>query len=205
MPGMPGIPVHATAEGEFCDDCHTVAAWTPVRFNHDNVTKPCFACHDNYTATGKQVDHILASEQCETCHNDYSWFIVRFDHSTITAQCYTCHNNVFSTGQSAGHFVTNIDCDECHNSGSWLLMRYAHMSANYPGDHTGSNPQCNDCHANSSSVIWADSRFIPDCAACHVSDFMGSNQHRNDDVNLFVDCESSCHRPPLHRVNDAGF
>jgi len=159
-------------------------------------------CHNGVTATGKAVTHITSSNVCEDCHSTAAWTPAQFDHADITSGCNTCHNGGTATGMDTNHFVTSEQCDVCHRTTAWIpTLLFDHQSANYPGDHTGSNPGCIDCHtSNSQSITWPNAAYKPECAACHAGDYR-SDKHENRSVTQDLDCAGTCHKPnPQHSV-----
>ena len=127
------------------------------RFNHDNITGNCSSCHNGTIADGKTASHIPSNDTCENCHSTTAWIPATFSHDNLTTGCNTCHNGVTATGMDPGHFITSEQCDVCHRTGYWIpVLAFVHQSANYPGDHTGSNPECIDCHTtNSQTIPWS--------------------------------------------------
>lgn len=201
-----GKPVrHVTSSNE-CDDCHLTIAWIPAGFNHSNVTVPCFTCHNGIDATGKHPTHVTSSNTCDDCHSTHGWIPASFDHIGVTGSCDTCHNGTTATGKSPQHFVTTSQCDSCHTTSFWEpTTAFDHMSAIYPGDHTGSNPACIDCHtSNSQTISWPYPAYQPECAACHANDY-NQGEHDNAPISGLIDCSSSsCHEDkPRHSVNQS--
>lgn len=109
-----GKPINHVAASDLCEECHTTDTWdiappapppAVASFDHSIVTGvPCFDCHNNITATGKSIGHILASDICEKCHINTSWLILTttplqasvFDHSTVEGiPCFECHTISF--------------------------------------------------------------------------------------------------------------
>jgi len=189
--------------GTACDDCHATKAWVPARFNHDQATSSCVTCHNGITATGKAVTHITSGNVCEDCHSTAAWIPAQFDHADITSGCNTCHNGGTATGMDTNHFVTSEQCDVCHRTTAWIpTLLFDHQSTNYPGDHTGSNPSCIDCHtSNSQNIIWSMG-YTGECAGCHANDYELDKHENNPMSPDYIDCSSTCHKPdPQHRVN----
>ena len=185
-----------------CDDCHNTNTWEGARFDHSNITTQCLTCHNGTTATGKPQDHIQSGTACEDCHSTNAWLPASFDHANITTGCDACHNGVIATGKDNNHFITTQQCNVCHSSSYWIpALNYDHQSLRYPGDHTGSNPQCIDCHtSNSQTVSWPSSAYVPECAACHAGDYR-QDKHENLPISGLIDCAGTCHKPdPEHNV-----
>lgn len=90
----PGDALHQKIKGN-CAQCHTIEAWTPATFEHDEY----FRFDRHHPA------------DCEKCH-------VQNDYSTYT--CYGCHEHSRSKIRSE-HVEEGIydyeNCVECHRSG----------------------------------------------------------------------------------------
>jgi len=85
---------------DFCEDCHSTAAWFPLtEMNHDSIFGSCTTCHNNVQTVGKPPDHPPTQQQCDSCHRTTGWFPVLFDHFGIGAGCSTCHDGVGATGK----------------------------------------------------------------------------------------------------------
>lgn len=197
-----GKPVDHIQSTNECDDCHLTIAWVPAGFDHFGITSQCVTCHNGVTATGKTPDHLPSSDSCEVCHSTRAWVPAGFDHSDITSGCSTCHNGVTATGKDPGHFITTQECDVCHRTTAWEpVLTFDHQSAGYPGDHTGSNPACIDCHTgNSETISWPFAAYQPECAACHADDY-NQGEHDNRPVTEMIDCAGTCHEDtPRHSV-----
>ncbi|MDQ1362325.1 MAG: Cytochrome protein [Pseudomonadota bacterium] len=205
-------PTHIQSSNT-CDDCHGTRGWTPARFDHGSVTATCYSCHNGTTATGKNRTHITSDNTCNNCHTTSGWTPAGFDHSNVSGNCSSCHNGVQATGKGQNHFVTTLQCDTCHRTTAWVpALTFSHTSANYPGNHTGSNPACNDCHtANSQTITYAYPQYGTECAACHAGDYR-SDKHEscaitattcnNISMSGFYNCAGTCHKStPEHRVS----
>ncbi|MFQ5354140.1 MAG: cytochrome C, partial [Thermodesulfobacteriota bacterium] len=209
-----------------CDDCHSTNAWIPASFNHNNITSPCYNCHNGTQATGKNPGHIQSSNICDDCHSTNAWIPASFDHTGVTGSCSTCHNGTQATGKPGGHFVTSEECNACHDTRGWIpTTKYNHTTANYPGDHK-SSVGCLDCHtSNTQSIAWKYGGYKPDCAACHAGDYKRkSHKKTSNPSNIYYteselrDCSGACHkytdntfttisktRNHKHDANDGGF
>ena len=116
-------------------------AWRPALFDHAGVQPgTCSTCHNGVRATGKPTNHLVTSAECDSCHGTLAWKPARFDHSTITSGCAGCHNGTSATGKPTGHMQTARECSTCHKYPAWTPLVFKHTSGEYPGDHTGTNP-----------------------------------------------------------------
>ena len=104
-----------------CQDCHTILAWLPARFDHRAVTASCVGCHNGISAPGMPTQHVLTHADCGTCHGTIAWLPAKFSHVDVVAPCISCHNGTAATGQQAQHPVTTADCGTCHNTLSWSV------------------------------------------------------------------------------------
>jgi len=107
----PGDSLHRKIEGN-CNQCHTVEAWKPATFNHDD-----FFRFDRHHDT-----------ECVTCHveNDYGRYT-----------CYGCHEHSRSRIREE-HYEEGItdyeNCVECHRSGDEDEAEYLWRSRGEAGD-----------------------------------------------------------------------
>ena len=216
-------PQHLITSND-CELCHSTLNWSSATFNHDQITSSCFNCHNGVTAEGKNQEHIAAGNECEFCHVTQGWLPATFDHSLAVGSCSGCHDGIIATGKTVNHFITSLDCNECHSTVNWLTLQFSHRSMTYPGDHR-QNLACTSCHAgNNESASWRSPSFIPDCAACHETNYVPGPHllHANPDTFYSVsdlrDCTGACHvytdssqsvilenRTGQHRVFDPQF
>jgi hypothetical protein len=115
----PGKGTGHVASNSRCENCHTVNAWLPARFDHQGVTAACRSCHNGAIAPGTPARHIQSTEDCSACHGTLAWLPARFAHTGLAASCGSCHNGVTATGKQATHIPTVKDCASCHDTLSW--------------------------------------------------------------------------------------
>ena len=221
----PASPDHTTFN--ICSDCHNTTFWVPANPDHGVLTAACSTCHAQdkpTTMSAPSAPNHATLNTCDDCHGTVKWTPATFNHDTVTGNCSSCHNNVGVAGKDidlTNHFTPTQDCNACHNTSTFTTVTtYSHNSANYPGDHTGSNPACNACHTGLTRVItipYTTPGYKPECAACHKTDFDNAPRDKHKGCSItattcdgktisgFLDCESSCHEDPKHRVSRSSF
>jgi nitrate/TMAO reductase-like tetraheme cytochrome c subunit len=110
------------ASNNACQNCHTIVAWLPARFDHQGVTAKCVSCHNGVVALGKPTLHVQTNQDCSACHGTITWTAVMFSHLGINAACQTCHNGITATGKQVQHVRTTLDCASCHNTLNWTVV-----------------------------------------------------------------------------------
>jgi hypothetical protein len=148
--------IHKNTLGEACANCHEVAAWNKIRFDHEKTAFPlreahakleCNSCHfgPRYKGTPKRCVDCHApddvhkgsrGEDCGKCHTMTSWKTAKFDHSKETG---------FALNDAHG----TIECTACHTTGNY--------KDKIPKD-------CHGCHLAQDSHA---GRFGTDCRSCH--------------------------------------
>ena len=113
-------PNDHVSSSEFCADCHTTAAWTPITYmDHASIMEPCVTCHNGQQATGKSLNHIVSSENCDDCHQTSGWLPAVFDHTNVVGGCLNCHDGNAATGKSLTHIQSTNTCEDCHTTTVW--------------------------------------------------------------------------------------
>jgi cytochrome c7-like protein len=132
-----------------CQDCHTMTAWKPARFDHDST---------RFGLTGRHRD--LA---CNACHSerrqvvtgpggDRDTSFVDFRTArTGTAGCTGCHN---SPHRNAARFAR---CEACHSTAGWFalpdsLRRFDHSGTGFPLRGAHAAARCESCHLTSADA-----------------------------------------------------
>ncbi|WP_170291818.1 cytochrome c3 family protein [Heliobacterium mobile] len=131
--------------GKSCAACHTVKAWKPATFSHDNLAnlnRRCTECHQG------PKDHQAFGDDCASCHTTTAWRPSNFDHSKYfplvgehRISCSECHE---------GGDFKNYSCTSCHSESSMLRR---HHSTNY-----GEIQNCVDCHNSDGRSLERDGR-----------------------------------------------
>jgi len=149
-----GKDVHEGRLGTSCGDCHTPAAWTDARIDH-NLTR--------FVLVGAHVSVV-----CLQCHVGHQW-------TGIATSCRACHAAADPhQGQFSG------DCAQCHVATGWKDVTFDHGTTAFAltGSHTttacaachtggkykGTPATCIGCHAAKDKHNGA---YGTNCAACH--------------------------------------
>lgn len=161
---VPCADCHEQAHGgteAACDDCHSVAAFKPAKFDHDlcpcafpgkHKTAPCLSCHVDFKFTdtpllcsgchAKDLTHDDIGE-CSQCHSALSWKSNRFN-----------HNRQSRFRLSESHL--EVDCFQCHKEkrrGKTAFKR--------------APKRCAGCHAQSGAEAHGD---FGACEKCHTTE-----------------------------------
>ena len=134
-----GDDVHEGRNGAACQDCHTTAAWKPVRFDHDRDTKfPLRGAHHDV--------------RCEACHTG------NVHTQKLATDCVSCHQRDDVHKGQQGR-----DCGRCHTESGWKeKAAFDHDLARFPLLGLHAVVSCEECHAT------AAYRGTPrDCFSCH--------------------------------------
>ena len=110
------------ASNNTCQNCHTIIAWLPARFEHQGVTASCSSCHNGVLASGKPTKHIQTNRDCGACHGTMTWAAATFSHLGLSATCQSCHNGITAIGKQVQHVSTTLDCGSCHNTFNWTVV-----------------------------------------------------------------------------------
>jgi hypothetical protein len=149
-----------------CTTCHTLTAWQPATFNHNNTPFPL---------TG---GHITVA--CANCHKN-NVFV------GLTTDCFTCHTATFAGATTPiPHAGFPTACATCHTTNpGWKPSIFDHNSSTFP--LTGAHPSvpCASCHKNNVYV-----GLPTNCYGCHQTDFAGANAPPH--TGFSTDC-TTCH------------
>lgn len=162
---------HGTTLNVPCENCHTAAAWRPIRkvpeFDHNKTKYPlrgmhekvkCVACHVNpvFTDVGRNCQDCHADvhqrkmgTDCASCHTVLGW--------TVSTQQLKDHQNRFPLfGAHAA-----VPCEECHKSAA-------------VGQFQGLSTQCISCHQSdfqsATNPNHTAAGFPTTCETCHTAD-----------------------------------
>ena len=147
-----------------CADCHEVAAWQKVRFDHDRETK--------FPLTGAH-----ARAACESCHLADAGGVMRF--TPLKDTCASCHADVHA-GQFASARGAAVDCQRCHTTAAWERTTFQHRPPFTSFELTGKHATagCADCHRDvvvAANVRTPRYRGVPQtCEGCHVDAHRGA-------------------------------
>jgi hypothetical protein len=163
-------PNHATAGfPATCTTCHTTAAWTGARFDHNTATR--------FRLTGKHT-----TTNCSQCH-------VNNRFAGTPATCAGCHLARYQSTTNPNHAAAGFpaDCSLCHTTTQWPGATFNHSTTRFPltGKHTST--QCAQCHINN--------RFAGtplDCASCHLAVYQRTTNPNHASAGFPQDCKL-CH------------
>ena len=162
---------HGTALTIPCENCHTAAAWRPIRkvpeFDHNKTKYPLRGMHDKVKCTACHVKPVFTdvSKNCQDCHSD----VHRRKMGTDCASCHTVFGWTVSTQQLKDHqnrfplFGAHaaIPCEECHKSAA-------------VGQFQGLSTLCISCHQrdyqSATSPNHTAAGFPTTCETCHSAD-----------------------------------
>jgi hypothetical protein len=134
--------IHKGRYSLMCDDCHSLAEWDQVTFDHSIDT--------DYDLSGRHIE-----VQCVSCHKESS------QEKRANVTCYSCHQADDVHKEQLG-----LECDSCHNTNGWdKQVVFDHGLTQFPliGFHAAIF--CSDCHL--SSVFKGTDKA---CVSCHESD-----------------------------------
>ena len=146
---------HGGRLGGKCQDCHSVAGWKQVAFDH--------------ARTGFALTGAHRAADCLSCHTDQRW-------SGLPTSCNSCHAKDDAHRGSRGS-----KCADCHTTTSWRAVTFDHASTGFPliGGHAAAScaschgprnatpkpaQNCNSCHAKDDVH---EGKAGSDCASCH--------------------------------------
>ncbi|HSM04495.1 MAG TPA: hypothetical protein VK858_07725 [Longimicrobiales bacterium] len=158
--------------GLACEDCHTEAAWTPLRDAPDFVHGE----RSGFELTGAHQD-----ADCAGCHLD-----LRFDAPRIgPLECQACHQDPHQ-----GRLVDA--CASCHTTTRTFYEvdgELAHARTALP--LTGAHLQvpCETCHVEDRVLFTG---LDPDCISCHLDAYRASPVVDHEAGGFSTDC-TRCH------------
>lgn len=156
-----------------CDNCHTAAAWMPIRkdpeFDHNKTGFPLRGLHKEVPCQECHVDRVFANvgRQCQDCHAD-------IHRRKNGAQCDLCHRvngwqvSVHNINEHQDRFPllgahAMVDCYSCHKVGT--VGRF---------NRQGLSTACISCHMKAFQQAKSPNHqalgFSMDCRQCHNMD-----------------------------------
>ena len=172
---------HGAALNVPCENCHTAAAWRPIRkvpeFDHSKTNYPLRGMHEKVKCAECHVKPVFTNvgKNCQDCHTD----VHQRKMGTDCASCHTVFGWNISTQQLKDHqnrfplFGTHaaVPCEECHKSAA-------------VGQFQGLSTLCISCHQNdfqsASNPNHVASSFPTTCETCHTADsWLTSNFNHN--------------------------
>jgi nitrate/TMAO reductase-like tetraheme cytochrome c subunit len=157
-------PDHAEAEiDQDCAACHTVDAWEPATFDHDETGFVLDGAHDGPT--------------CLDCHAD------GYAARPAPRECIDCH----AEDEPPDHFTPL--CADCHTTSAWEPSTFDHEML-FPlqrGEHSQYRNSCVSCHLDGSPY----DTFT--CTDCHDNEHEQPQMDReHDDVRDYVYDSAAC-------------
>jgi hypothetical protein len=151
-----------------CQDCHTIQAWRPAKFDHNQTRFPLTGAHT-------QVD-------CTRCHEGGRY-------AGTPRDCYSCHQGDYARTTNPNHQASGFptQCQNCHNTGAWRPANFDHNKTRFPltGAHT--KVDCARCHPGG--------RYTgtpTDCYSCHQADYAGTTNPNHQASGFPTRCQE-CH------------
>ncbi len=138
-----------------CENCHQVAGWNSINFDHGKTSFPL---------EGK---HAIAT--CRNCHFKHNpEGIFNLKSGRLGVKCVDCHQDIH-----CGQFKESneFDCTKCHIFENWKPERFEHNSTRFKLDGGHKNVACIKCHKiinnNNQRYINYQIKDIS-CATCHL-------------------------------------
>lgn len=137
-----------------CPSCHTVVAWTDVKFDHEQT---------GFSLLGKHAD-----VACGTCHypkNKDADIVQKF--ADLDNTCVQCHTDIH-LGQFAKYGYNA--CINCHTFNDWKENKFNHNEARFKLDGKHENLECVECHQLARMPEGRTVKYIFDnikCESCH--------------------------------------
>ncbi len=147
-----------------CADCHVVASFAQVRFNHEQTRFPLTGKHE-----------ALA---CASCHVRNAAGVVRY--KPLEVACASCHADPHGGQFTPTAGAAAADCTRCHGAGGWKPSSFVHQAPFTSFALEGRHQQlaCATCHRDVLAPGGAHvTRFkgLPTtCAGCHVDVHRGA-------------------------------
>lgn len=141
--------------GHSCENCHVVAGWHEIQFDHNltrfelagaHALQDCISCHG--PGEKDEVDKFASfsnlSMECDGCHQDVH------------------HNQFVYSGTTA--------CQDCHGFESWIPSEFNHNETAFKLDGKHAETNCTSCHKEVEEegeiyVFYKIKKF--ECVDCH--------------------------------------
>jgi nitrate/TMAO reductase-like tetraheme cytochrome c subunit len=151
-----------------CEDCHTVVAWRPAKFDHSATRFPLTGLH-----TGVQ---------CASCH-------VGGRYAGTPSACNSCHQADYARttnpNHAAGRFSTQ--CQDCHNTNAWRPANFDHQKTRFALTGAHERTPCASCHAGGRYTGTPS-----DCNSCHQPDYARTTNPNHPAGGFPTTCQT-CH------------
>lgn len=145
--------VHRRQFGTACGDCHGVAKWDEIAFDHDRDTK--------FRLTGKH-----ASAACGTCHTGPLY------DQALPSDCLGCHEvDDVHRGRNGK------DCQDCHDTRAWATIDFDHdKETEFPLHGLHAEVACEGCHRGNVH----EEKLGVACIDCHRKDDVHRGEQGED-------------------------
>ncbi|MGE5127613.1 MAG: cytochrome c3 family protein [Betaproteobacteria bacterium] len=155
-----------------CESCHSINAWRPARFDHNQTRFPLTGAH-------VQVD-------CARCH-------VGGRYSGTPTDCYSCHRADYAATSNPSHQAAGFptQCEACHNTTAWRPATFDHDGQFFPinsGRHRGVWSSCSDCHVNPANYA------VFECIFCHAHSNRAQVDSQHREVGGYAYQSAACYR-----------
>ena len=177
VPASAGATASAAATAKTCDRCHTVDAWTPVRFeleDHQKLayklegahrTVACAGCHPN---DPRLEARFPAAERAklEARRRAAKPSLALLQLPQAAKDCRSCHRD-----PHGGQFKARVDregCTGCHALESWRKVRFDHArDSRFKLEGKHEKAACASCHAPGEGGVVRYRPLPLACAGCH--------------------------------------
>jgi hypothetical protein len=151
-----------------CESCHTVTAWSPSSFKHDQTQFPLTGAHRAVT--------------CQQCHSDGVY-------AGKATTCVSCHQTDYNTAANPSHSQARFptDCTGCHTTTAWSPSLFDHGLTQFPLTGAHKAATCAQCHADG---VYAGKPMT--CASCHQTDYNTTTNPKHT-LPTFVSTCQTCH------------
>ncbi len=160
-------PNHTAANfSTTCNDCHTIAGWSPASFDH-NITL--------FPLTGSHV-----TVNCNSCHSS--------GYTNTPTDCYSCHQSDFTATLNPNHVTSNfpMTCITCHNTTAWIPSSFDHNTTGFPLTGAHITATCSSCHSTGYT------NTPKECYSCHQTDYTAASDPNHIAANFPTTC-NTCH------------
>ncbi|RJO74255.1 MAG: hypothetical protein C4523_00990 [Myxococcales bacterium] len=168
-------------EPQACEDCHTTAGFTPVRYRlaqHEKSRYPlagshravaCPACHLEAMGTPRAVQKAKAAPG-RLANEVVSPWRLKVEPEKF-ARCEGCH-----ASPHRNQFEKRA-CLDCHVENTWKIGKFDHSKTSYALTGKHEKVACAACHAQERDAQGSFARYAPlpkaDCLPCHADVHFG--------------------------------
>ncbi len=160
-------PNHATNQfSTDCQACHTISAWSPATFDHNQTQFPLAGAH--------------VPLDCLDCHSQ--------GYTNTPTDCIACHQTDYDQVPDPNHVASQFstDCTLCHTTNAWSPATFDHNQTQFPLAGAHAPLDCLDCHSEGYT------NTPTDCIACHQTDYDQVPDPNHVASQFSMDC-TLCH------------